>query len=269
MIYILLDTVTGAQNPTSQTTTIFLIVGLVLGIGMIGFGVYSMLKNKNSNNYIDEDYNKDFYDKKEVKVFDKLDVEEEPEQEEIYVPIEQEIEKRPFEENEISHSIKTNAYKVRDSIRCAHDIDDDVLSKKGYLAILCDGINGDEDTPAYISKRIMDEFYSKDRVGVSIQDFFENIIDKLDAEMVKFSNNAKAGTSMLACVLMGKELYIIGVGSARLYHIRGNSIKQLTSEHRYSLELDAKVKTGEIDLIDAQNNPRRVALFCDSIPTLY
>jgi protein phosphatase len=123
--------------------------------------------------------------------------------------------------------------------------------------MLCDGVNFDEDTPSYISKRIMDEFYSDDRQQTSIQDFFEAAIDKLDAEIVKFSNNGKAGTSLLACVIMGKELYIIGVGGARLYHIRGNGMKQLTSEHRYSIELEAKVSDGEIDAAEAANHPRR------------
>ncbi len=260
MSFILLDTATQTQSSSPEVSTIFLIVGLVIGIGMIGFGVYSIFINKRNDNY-DDEHERDLYASRKAETNNGHDYEDNYddnyEQEETYSPIVEEYTKKPFEENEVSHSVKTNAYKVRDSIRCAHDIEDSILKEKGYLAMLCDGINGDEDTPAYISKRIMDDFYSKSRTGASIQDFFENTIDKLDAEMVKFSNTTKSGTSMLACVMIEKELYIIGVGSARLYHIRGESMRKLTSEHRYHLELDAKVKSGEIDAMDAQNNPRR------------
>jgi protein phosphatase len=160
----------------------------------------------------------------------------------------------------ISHSIKTNAYKMRDSIRCAHDIDDDMMDKNGYLVMMCDGIQGDEDTPSYITKRIMDEFYSNKRENESIQDFFENTIDKLDAEIVKFVSSGKSGTSLLACVIKNRELYLIGVGSARLYHIRADHAKLLTSEHRYKLDLANKVRVGEMTELEAKNDPRREEL---------
>lgn len=234
--------------------TFVLILGLLIGLGMIGFGIYSIMKNKKSGYkppeepYSESPYQDDPY----PEAFNE-------EEEDYFAPVTAEppVEEEKVTEVEVSHSVKTNAYKVRDSVRIAHDISEEVLKERGYLAMLCDGVNFDEDTPSYISKRIMDEFYSDDRQQTSIQDFFEAAIDKLDAEIVKFSNNGKAGTSLLACVIMGKELYIIGVGGARLYHIRGNGMKQLTSEHRYSIELEAKVSDGEIDAAEAANHPRR------------
>ncbi len=228
-------------------TVFILIICLVIGLGMIGFGVYSLSRNKKDGYtrpeavYEDEVYEKPFEDDSDY-----------------YPPIMETLtEDKPIVEVEVSHSVKTNAYKVRDSVRIAHDIDKQVLKERGFLAILCDGVNFDEDTPSYISKRVMDEFYGDERGSESVQDFFENIIDKLDAEIVKFSNNGKAGTSFLACVLTGKEMYIIGVGGARLYHIHGKNMKQLTSEHRYMLELNAKVKSGEMDEAEAENHPRK------------
>ena len=230
-------------------TTFVMIIGLIVGLGMIGFGVYSLMKNKRPAQE----------DPRPVEDYPEEEYEEPFEEDTDYYPpiIEDPIPEKRVAEVEVSHSVKTNAYKVRDSVRIAHGIDEEMLLKRGYLAMLCDGVNFDEDTPSYISKRIMDEFYSEEREDESVQDFFENIIDKLDAEIVKFSSNGKAGTSILACVLMGKELYIAGVGGARLYHIRGNTIKQLTSEHRYILELEGKVKEGEITEAEAQNHPRR------------
>jgi protein phosphatase len=235
-------------------TTFVLILGLFIGLGMVVFGIYSLRKNRKTQppgEPVPERYEDNAYD-------------EEPLEDEDggYYPDETPpatvaVAEKPIAEVEVSHSVKTNAYKVRDSVRIAHDIDDETLRERGFLAMLCDGVNFDEDTPSYISKRIMDEFYGEERAEESLQDFFENIIDKLDAEIVKFSNNGKAGTSLLACVLLGKELYIIGVGGARLYHIRGSSMKQLTGEHRYSLELEAKVAAGEIDEVEAKNHPRK------------
>ena len=234
-------------------TTFVLILGLFIGLGMVAFGVYSLRKNKKTGPYSEP----------EPERYEDNAYEEPLEEDDDYYPGEpapvssMPDEQKPIAEVEASHSVKTNAYKVRDSVRIAHDIDDEMIRERGFLAMLCDGVNFDEDTPSYISKRIMDEFYGDERNEESLQDFFENIIDKLDAEIVKFSNNGKAGTSLLACVLMGKELYIIGVGGARLYHIRGNNMKQLTGEHRYSLELEAKVAAGEIDEAEAKNHPRR------------
>lgn len=228
-------------------TTFVLILGLLIGLGMIVFGVYSIMRNKKPQyQEPEEEYQDDVYEK--------------PQEEDIdndAPPAEVHTQEKFVAEMEVAHSVKTNAYKVRDSVRIAHDIDEKMLEERGFLAMLCDGVNFDEDTPSYISKRIMDEFYDEERENISIQDFFESIIDKLDSEIVKFSSNGKAGTSLLACVLLGKELYIVGVGGARLYHIRGNNMKQLTSEHRYLLELEAKVKDGEIDEAEAENHPRK------------
>ncbi len=231
------------------------ILGLIAGLGMIGFGVFSMMKNKKSG------YSEPMNDIAPPMHSPEIDEYEKPftEDTDFYpTPIlKEEPEQKSIAEVQVSHSVKTNAYKVRDSVRIAHGIDDEMLKERGYLAMLCDGVNFDEDTPSYISKRIMDEFYSEERQEEGIQDFFENIIDKLDAEIVKFSNNGKAGTSLLACVILGEELYIVGVGGARLYHVHGNQMKQLTSEHRYYLELNVKVKEGEMSEAEAQNHPRR------------
>ena len=241
-------------------TTFVLILGLLIGLGMVAYGVYSIMKNKKSQ-YQEprEEYEDDVYEQPYEKEEERYEPKERPVPEaehKEYEPKEYEPEKFVVE-MQVSHSVKTNAYKLRDSVRIAHDVSDKMLKERGFLAMLCDGVNFDEDTPAYISKRIMDEFYDEDRESVSVQDFFEEIIDKLDAEIVKFSNNGKAGTSILACVIMGKELYIVGVGGARLYHIRGNHMKQLTSEHRYEIELEAQVQAGEIDEAEAENHPRR------------
>ncbi len=248
MINLFLDVISGAQNPMSQTMTIVLFAGLLVGLGLIGSGIYLKFGKKE----VDMQESEEGYDSYDGEIYNDDD--------EVYVPkkTKEYVEpQRAYSEIEVGNSIKTNAYKVRDSIRIAHDIDDDVLRKNGYLAMLCDGIESDEDTPAYISKRIMDKFYSEDRQESSIQDFFENIIDKLDAEIMKFTNSEKSGTSLLACVLMNNELYIIGVGAARLYHFRSGNAKQLTSEHTYSIELDNRVKKGELDVIEAQNDPHR------------
>jgi protein phosphatase len=225
-----------------------LILGLIVGLGMIGYGVYSIIQNKKSG------YSEPVRSTREHDNYEKPFEEDN----DFYPPLMEDMpEEKSVAQVQVSHSVKTNAYKVRDSVRIAHGIDEQMLAERGYLAMLCDGVNFDEDTPSYISKRIMDEFYSQERADEGVQDFFENIIDKLDAEIVKFSNNGKAGTSLLACVLLGKEMYIAGVGGARLYHIRKDHMKQLTSEHRYFLELDAKVKSGEMEEAEAENHPRR------------
>ena len=123
----LLDVIEGAQSPMSQTMNIILFAALIVGIIMIGFGVYSSLskkmgvKQKNPKNQDDE--------------YDDL-YEDDPDDQE-YAPIVtahiDDIEDKPYSDLEISHSIKTNAYKMRDSIRIAHDIEDDVLKNNGFF----------------------------------------------------------------------------------------------------------------------------------------
>lgn len=260
MVNLLLDVATGAQNPVPQKSPIILVFALVIGLAMIGYGIYTMLKNKRGDDMYLED---DAYD------YDDSDPRDSQEQEDVAPtarqvplvtkapPVEKSSKKKSAPDIKISHSIKTNAYKMRDSIRCAHDIEDDLMDKNGYLVMMCDGIQGDEDTPSYITKRIMDEFYSNKRENESIQDFFENTVDKLDAEIVKFVSSGKSGTSLLACVIKNRELYLIGVGGARLYHIRANHAKLLTSEHRYKIDLANKVRVGEITEVEAKNDPRR------------
>ncbi len=62
------------------------------------------------------------------------------------------------------------------------------------------------------------------------------------------------GTTFLAAVLCDGKVYIAHIGDCRLYIIRNGSIRQITSDHTYVMEL---VKSGMISREEAAVHPER------------
>jgi len=69
-----------------------------------------------------------------------------------------------------------------------------------------------------------------------------------------------AGTTIVAAVIVDKNLYWLAIGDSRIYIIRQNEIETVTRDHSYSMELDELVRTGRMTPQDAAADPMRDAL---------
>ena len=124
------------------------------------------------------------------------------------------------------------------------------------LFIVADGMGGHK-AGDYASR------YSTQRVVASIarnpgdqpvtilKEAIEKANELLVVESKEDETKAGMGTTIVAAVIDGQQLYVANVGDSRLYVI-GNTIKQITKDHSLVNEM---VRMGEIDESEARMHP--------------
>ena len=169
---------------------------------------------------------------------------------------------------------------ARTDIGKARDMNQDsylVLEEENYkLCILADGMGG------YKGGEIASSL-AVNAVQNYIKNNFENTpkatenILKLINDAVEYANMIvyeksredeelkDMGTTLDTCIIYNGKLYIGHVGDSRIYRIRKNIIRKLTTDHSYVEKL---VKEGTITKEEAQNHPKKnmltKALGCSS-----
>ncbi|WP_169907694.1 PP2C family protein-serine/threonine phosphatase [Priestia abyssalis] len=68
------------------------------------------------------------------------------------------------------------------------------------------------------------------------------------------------GTTLIAAVVHDKQLFWLSVGDSRIYLLQNGTLHQLTTDHVYARELDAKAEWGEISREEAFLHPERNSL---------
>lgn len=120
------------------------------------------------------------------------------------------------------------------------------------LAIVCDGMGGlagGEIASRIALDSIADAWFAQPEPS-DIPAFFrreairadENVFLQTDAS----GNPLRAGTTVVAVIIRGNQLYWLSVGDSKIYFIRGNEMLTLNAEHNYRLLLNARLKRGEI-----------------------
>ena len=84
-----------------------------------------------------------------------------------------------------------------------------------------------------------------------LKEAIEKANELLVIESKEDETKAGMGTTIVAAVIDGKQLYVANVGDSRLYVI-GNTIKQITKDHSLVNEM---VRMGEIDESEARMHP--------------
>jgi len=67
----------------------------------------------------------------------------------------------------------------------------------------------------------------------------------------------KSGTTLVAVLVRGRELYWVSVGDSRICLIRGGAMIQINREHTYGSELDERAAMGELTPEQARDDPER------------
>ena len=94
--------------------------------------------------------------------------------------------------------------------------------------------------------------------GTRIQETVKKLL--LDAnravydKAAEIADNHGMGTTLIMAVIIGKIMYVGHVGDSRLYLIRDNKIKRITTDHSYIEEL---VRNGSITREEAEKHPNR------------
>ncbi len=146
------------------------------------------------------------------------------------------------------------------------DLDDpEILSRKGFLAVVADGMGGLSDG----------ERMSQMVVVNMLQGFDESLEEKPAAslllELVDRAANAvnedlgpekigRCGSTVVAVVVKDNRLSYISVGDSHIYVWRDGQLIKINKDHNYAAELDELVKRGELTMEEAMSDPQRAAL---------
>jgi len=139
-------------------------------------------------------------------------------------------------------------------------------SHAGCLGVVADGMGGMAHggaASATAVQAVLREYAAK-TPEESIQDALERAVRRANEAVVALAEAAGAprevGTTLAAAVVHGTEMHWISVGDSRVYLCRRGRLTQVTVDHVYAADLDARLADGEISAERAQTDPDRDAL---------
>ena len=124
------------------------------------------------------------------------------------------------------------------------------------------GVNGGEiasTTAISAIKSYIDEnIYDIELVEDQINDLIRGAISRANKEIYEIAEKDETykgmGTTVILAITFGNRVYIGHIGDSRLYRIRKNIIRQLTTDHSY---VQALLKEGTITKEQAYNHPQK------------
>jgi serine/threonine protein phosphatase PrpC len=139
------------------------------------------------------------------------------------------------------------------------------IADNEFLFIVADGMGGHQagDVASKLaSETFLDAYRALRRKGTAIQSSMELAVRK--ANMVVYRKAAAdiekrgMGTTFSAVVIVGMKAYIAHVGDSRIYLIRRNRIKRVTTDHSFVEKL---VEEGRISADEARDHPQKNVLY--------
>lgn len=125
-------------------------------------------------------------------------------------------------------------------------------SGKEAIALVCDGmggLSGGEIASKAAAESLIDAWFGRKEI-VDIPEFLEEEALKADERVFQQKNDKgerlRAGTTIVAAIIRGNELYWLSVGDSKIYIIRGEEILSVCREHNYRLTLDRQLEQGEL-----------------------
>ena len=124
------------------------------------------------------------------------------------------------------------------------------------------GVNGGEIASATaisaIKSYIDENIYDMELVEDQINNLIWGAISRANKEIYEIAEKNEAykgmGTTVILAITFGNRVYIGHIGDSRIYRIRKNIIRQLTTDHSY---VQALLKEGTITKEQAYNHPQK------------
>ena len=108
-----------------------------------------------------------------------------------------------------------------------------------------------------IKSYIDENIYDIELVEDQINDLIRGAISRANKEIYEIAEKDETykgmGTTVILAITFGNRVYIGHIGDSRLYRIRKNIIRQLTTDHSY---VQALLKEGTITKEQAYNHPQ-------------
>lgn len=120
------------------------------------------------------------------------------------------------------------------------------------IAVVCDGMGGlaggELASKAAVECLVEDWFCREDMRD--IPQFLRDEAIKADEKVFMQKNESgekiRAGTTIVAGIVLDNALYWLSVGDSKIYILRGNEIMAVNREHNYRLTLDSKLQQGKL-----------------------
>jgi serine/threonine protein phosphatase PrpC len=147
----------------------------------------------------------------------------------------------------------------QDALGSADGYDPVLLERKGFLCLVADGL-GPEGTGAVASslavRTVLYEYYNDPSPDIvtSLTNAIEKANQAIIEEKARNSSYARMGTTLVAGIVRGDDLYVANVGDSRAYLVRGQRIIQLTHDHTWVAD---QVRAGQLSPEEAQTHPKR------------
>lgn len=154
-----------------------------------------------------------------------------------------------------------------DSFGYSNIIDSGVVSAKGMLAILSDGMGGlsnGKSVADYVVQASIAMFESinpRDNISGQLESIVRAINNKV-CEQYADGNVSKAGATMVFAYIFKNRIYWITVGDSRLYCFRNGNLLQMNEDHDYKNQLYRDYLNGEGSIINAETDEQKDSLVC-------
>lgn len=133
------------------------------------------------------------------------------------------------------------------------------------IYILADGMGGYnggeiasrlavESVKDYINKNITNIEINKENLQLLVKDSIKYANEIVYQKAKSDINLSEMGTTLEVCLIYNNRLYIGHIGDSRIYRIRRNIIRKLTTDHSYVEKL---VKDGTITREESYNHPKK------------
>ena len=135
----------------------------------------------------------------------------------------------------------------------------------GILAIVADGMGGMENggqISALVTMTMLEQFDRQNGKVPGQQRLLEllNQANEQVNRMIASSGGKRGGSTVIAVLIQGADLYWLTVGDSHLYLYRNDALLQMNQDHIYAVELDEKAARGEISPRAAAGDSQRKAL---------
>lgn len=162
-----------------------------------------------------------------------------------------------------------------DSFGYSNIIDSDVISEKGFVAVLADGMGGlsnGKEISSYVVSAFI-EMFNALSYDAPFPPQLERMVESINSEVCRnFCEGGKsgAGSTIVAAFTYKTNLYWVCTGDSRLYLKRGCKLYVANEDHDYFNQLLPELMHGETSMERISNDEQKDALTsyigCEKLP---
>lgn len=155
-----------------------------------------------------------------------------------------------------------------DSFGCSNIIDSAVLSERGMLAILSDGMGGLSNGKAVADRTVQasismfDTINPRGNISEQLQKIAYSINDSVCRQYADGNGVSRAGATMVLAYIFKNRIYWVTVGDSRLYLLRNGNMMQMNEDHDYKNQLFREYLDGSGSLRAIEADPQKDNLVC-------